>query len=270
MSAKSLLRSMTLMRVKIVSTSSLIVIRSSICSFGSAPRGCCRYGRTPGRVMWSQRLGHLVEVIDHLHVEVSRVDVAALAGAAACGITPVFAFARPGRRGRSTRCTISAQHLAVLLENGDQRAVVDARHLPPSSCRPRRCRSHDDLFGGLGRHGCGGLLRLGRGLPCSSCGCCGRACQPQSAVTIDATAIAVAASSISVSPDQKAIRNPPSAVMNHPDMTVITPVMRYTALSRPHARSASDEPIATMKQHVGGRQRKFVARWRWRSGSTRW
>ncbi len=46
----------------------------------------------------------------------------------------------------------------------------------------------------------------------------------------------------------KAIRNPPSAVMNHPATTVITPVMRYTALSRPQVRSASDEPIATMKQ----------------------
>ena len=53
---------------------------------------------------------------------------------------------------------------------------------------------------------------------------------------------------ISASPTTKAIRNPPSAVMNHPATTVITPEMRYTALSRPHARSASDEPIATMKQ----------------------
>ncbi len=40
--------------------------------------------------------------------------------------------------------------------------------------------------------------------------------------------------------------NPASAVTNQPVMTVITPVMRYTALSRPHARSASDEPMATM------------------------
>ena len=45
----------------------------------------------------------------------------------------------------------------------------------------------------------------------------------------------------------RAMRNPPSAVMNHPEMTAITPVMRYTALSRPHERSASDEPMATMK-----------------------
>ena len=37
------------------------------------------------------------------------------------------------------------------------------------------------------------------------------------------------------------------AVMNHPPMTESTPVMRNTALSRPHALSAKDEPIATMK-----------------------
>ena len=37
------------------------------------------------------------------------------------------------------------------------------------------------------------------------------------------------------------------AVMNHPPMTEMTPVMRNTALSRVHALSASDEPIATMK-----------------------
>ena len=48
-------------------------------------------------------------------------------------------------------------------------------------------------------------------------------------------------------PTTKAMRNPPSAVMNHPATTVMTPDMRYTALSRPQARSASDEPIATMK-----------------------
>ena len=33
---------------------------------------------------------------------------------------------------------------------------------------------------------------------------------------------------------------------NHPEITVITPVMRYTALSRPQALSAREEPIATM------------------------
>ena len=41
--------------------------------------------------------------------------------------------------------------------------------------------------------------------------------------------------------------NATPAVMNHPPMTEITPVMRNTALSRPHARSARDVPIATMK-----------------------
>ena len=37
-----------------------------------------------------------------------------------------------------------------------------------------------------------------------------------------------------------------SAVTNQPIMTIITPLMRYTALSRPHTRSLSDEPIETM------------------------
>ncbi len=35
--------------------------------------------------------------------------------------------------------------------------------------------------------------------------------------------------------------------MNHPPITEITPVRRNTALSRPHALSARDVPIATMK-----------------------
>ena len=37
------------------------------------------------------------------------------------------------------------------------------------------------------------------------------------------------------------------AVMNQPPMTEMTPVMRNTALSRPHALSASEVPMATMK-----------------------
>ena len=37
------------------------------------------------------------------------------------------------------------------------------------------------------------------------------------------------------------------AVMNHPPITDSIPVIRYTALSRPQARSASEEPIATIK-----------------------
>ena len=51
-----------------------------------------------------------------------------------------------------------------------------------------------------------------------------------------------------MSPIARAIRKPPTAVMNHPATTVMTPEMRYTALSRPQALSASDDPIATMKQ----------------------
>ena len=37
------------------------------------------------------------------------------------------------------------------------------------------------------------------------------------------------------------------AVRNHPPMTFSTPVMRNTALSRDHARSAKEDPMATMK-----------------------
>ena len=40
--------------------------------------------------------------------------------------------------------------------------------------------------------------------------------------------------------------NAAPAVMNHPPMTLRIPVTRNTALSRLHARSASDVPIATM------------------------
>ena len=36
------------------------------------------------------------------------------------------------------------------------------------------------------------------------------------------------------------------AVINHPPITEITPVTRNTALSRPHARSANDEPMPTI------------------------
>ena len=36
------------------------------------------------------------------------------------------------------------------------------------------------------------------------------------------------------------------AVKNHPPITVITPVIRNTADSRPHALSAKDVPIATI------------------------
>ncbi|CDA42478.1 unknown [Prevotella sp. CAG:5226] len=41
--------------------------------------------------------------------------------------------------------------------------------------------------------------------------------------------------------------NATPAVMNQPPITVSTPVMRNTAVSRPQARSANDEPMATMK-----------------------
>ena len=38
-----------------------------------------------------------------------------------------------------------------------------------------------------------------------------------------------------------------SAVRNQPPMTVMTPETRYTALSRSHAPSAKEDPMATMK-----------------------
>lgn len=38
----------------------------------------------------------------------------------------------------------------------------------------------------------------------------------------------------------------PKAVKNHPEITVITPVMRYHGAVRPQALSAREEPIATM------------------------
>ena len=41
--------------------------------------------------------------------------------------------------------------------------------------------------------------------------------------------------------------NAANAVKNQPEITVITPVMRYTALSLPQALSAREEPMATMK-----------------------
>ena len=68
--------------------------------------------------------------------------------------------------------------------------------------------------------------------------------QAQKAVRATA-AIQPPQSSRAVTP--RAMTKPPRAVTNQPEMTAMTPVMRYTALSRPHERSASDEPIATMK-----------------------
>ena len=43
-----------------------------------------------------------------------------------------------------------------------------------------------------------------------------------------------------------AIENAVSAVKNQPPITLSTPATRYTALSLPHARSASEVPIATI------------------------
>ena len=51
---------------------------------------------------------------------------------------------------------------------------------------------------------------------------------------------------MAVATKKQAVKATP-AVMNQPPMTVSTPVMRNTALSRLQARSASEDPIATMK-----------------------
>ena len=100
-----------------------------------------------------QRLGHFVEVIDHLHVVVGRVDVAALE-LFERGQQRVFAFARLVEEVVRLFDHV-AQHLAVLLEYGDQRTVVDF-------CRRFHRAAHlvaqvdDDVFGGQGFHpGCG-------------------------------------------------------------------------------------------------------------------
>ena len=72
-----------------------------------------------------QRLGHLVEVVDHLHVVVGRVDVVALQ-LLERRQQRVFAVARVVEEVVGLLDHV-AQHLAVLLHHGDQRAVVDLR-----------------------------------------------------------------------------------------------------------------------------------------------
>ena len=74
-----------------------------------------------------QRLGHLREVVDHLDVEVSRVDVA-VAQAAQRRHDAVLAGA--GLLEELVRRLYHLlEHLAVLLEYRHQRTVVDARHV---------------------------------------------------------------------------------------------------------------------------------------------
>ena len=72
-----------------------------------------------------QRLGHFIEVIHHLHIVVGRVDIAALEFLQRRQ-QRVFAFARLVEEVVRLLDHV-AQHLAVLLEDGDQRAVVDLR-----------------------------------------------------------------------------------------------------------------------------------------------
>ena len=52
---------------------------------------------------------------------------------------------------------------------------------------------------------------------------------------------------LSSSANEAAERKAMSAVANHPRITRTTPDTRYTALSKPQARSASEVPMATMK-----------------------
>ena len=100
-----------------------------------------------------QRLGHFVEVVDHLYVVVGRVDIAALEFLEG-GEQRVFALARLVEEVVRLFDHV-AQHLAVLLEDGDQRAVVDL-------CRRLHRTAYfvaqvdDDVFRALGFHpGCG-------------------------------------------------------------------------------------------------------------------
>ena len=72
-----------------------------------------------------QRLGHFVEVIHHLYVVVGRVDIAALE-LLECREQRIFAFARLVEQVVRLLDHV-AQHFAVLLEDGDQRAVVNLR-----------------------------------------------------------------------------------------------------------------------------------------------
>ncbi len=114
------------------------------------------------------------------------------------------------------------EHLAVLLEDGDQRAVVDARDLLHRGADLADAGAQH-LVGGFGRFErqqglLGLLLQLGR-LEVAADE------QPGAASAVRAaTAIHPPHSSRAVT--ASAMRNPPSAVMNHPEMTAITPVMR--------------------------------------------
>ena len=95
-----------------------------------------------------QGLGHLREVVRDLHVEVPRVDVAPLQAAQR---RHDVVFADAGLLEKAVRVAHHLlEHLAVLLEDGYQRAVVDARDL-----LHRRADLADagaqHLVGGLGR-----------------------------------------------------------------------------------------------------------------------
>ena len=105
-----------------------------------------------------QRLGHFVEVIHHLHVVVGRVHVAALQ-LLERGQQRVFAFARLVEEVVRLLDHV-AQHLAVLLEDGDQRAVVNLRGALHRVADLFAQVGDDVLVGarvGVGRRGGGGF-----------------------------------------------------------------------------------------------------------------
>ncbi len=72
-----------------------------------------------------QRLGHFVQIVDHLYVVMGRIHVAALE-LLERGEQRVLAFARLVEEFVGFAHHV-AQYLAVLLEDGDQRAVVNLR-----------------------------------------------------------------------------------------------------------------------------------------------
>ena len=86
-----------------------------------------------------ERLGQFVEVVDHLHVVLRRVEIA-LAQHPQRRHHAVFAFVHPLVEFRRFAVEV-AQHLAVLLEDGQQRAVVDA-----GGGVDRRADHRGDLF----------------------------------------------------------------------------------------------------------------------------
>ena len=132
-----------------------------------------------------------------------------------------------------------AQHLAVLLEDGDQRAVVDAGRALHRGAHLLR-DVIDDVGAGFGSFhggGFGSFVLLEEVALDEHVAAQQRGDDESGDAAVD-----------QYEPHRQGDQEAADGVMNHPATTVMTPEMRYTALSRPQALSASDDPIATMKQ----------------------